>query len=903
MTHLARKMTLVRLTVATLALTLPGALSGCVISDVKCYIDDDKRVLNDNQAPDGPVTQEWCASYCHEQQMPLAGVEYGDQCFCGSKVRDDAQPAAAGDCSMACSASADETCGGSYRIGVFAVNCSGAPLPRPTPPPMLNNPCLNETSDFAKQPWCDHTLPIDERVKDMVSRLTLAEKIQALDTDQPALRSLGLNPYNWWSEATHGISHVRNDDTTPYESNTAFPITTAMSFNRSLWKATGNLIGREARAFMNAGNAWSTYWAPVINLAREPRWGRNIETPGEDPFLTGEYATQFVKGFETNEDDPKYLQASACCKHYVANSMEDSTVAGERHQRYEFNANVTDQDLVDSYLLPFQACVEKGQVSSLMCSYNAVNGVPSCANDWLLQTVARDAWGFDGYITSDCDADANVYNAHHYTATPEEAVAAVLHAGTDVDCTNFVGQHAQTALDKKLITEADIDVRLAFLFRVRMRLAHFDPPSAMSKIPPTAVCTDANREVARDGVRQSVALLKNAGGVLPLAKTLKSLAVLGPTANLSTAISGYYGGNNCDADYPNMVDALAEVVVDTRTALGVPDVKSTDTSGVAAAAALAKAADAVVLCLGTDLSWGREGMDAVNISFSEGQLALLAAVTAAVDTPIVVVTLTATPLDLTPLLSNAKVGAIVHLGQPSVQTRGAADVLFGAASPAGKSIQTVYPAAYQNDISIFDFNMRPGPSAWPRPDCEGPAASCPRGTNPGRTYRFYTGEAVLPFGFGLSYTTFTYAVDTAVSAPQTLSLAPLRELLHATYRATGTHFPRLRDVPTAASYCVHVTNTGSVDADDVVLGFLTPPGAGQGGVPLKTLFGFERVHVKAGQTVSVWLYPSLTDFAFANARGERTPLPGAYAVSFGVRQATAHGMGYAEVALEARLEP
>lgn len=143
----------------------------------------------------------------------------------------------------------------------------------------------------------------------MVSRLTLAEKIDALDTTQKSLKSLGLNPYNWWSEGTHGISHVRNDDTTPYETNTAFPITTAMSFNRSLWKATGNLIGREARAFMNAGNAWSTYWAPVINLAREPRWGRNIETPGEDPYLTGEYATAFVTGFETSEDDPKYIQA------------------------------------------------------------------------------------------------------------------------------------------------------------------------------------------------------------------------------------------------------------------------------------------------------------------------------------------------------------------------------------------------------------------------------------------------------------------------------------------------------------------------------------------------------------------------------------------------------------------
>ena len=194
---------------------------------------------------------------------------------------------------------------------------------------------------------------------------------------------------------------MNNDHTTPYETNFAFPITTAMSFNRSLWKATGAQIGREARAFMNQGNAWSTYWAPVINLAREPRWGRNIETPGEDPYLTGEYATAFVKGFEVSEDDESHLQASACCKHYVANSLEDSRVAGVHHTRYSMDPRISARDLVDSYMRPFQRCVERGQVSSLMCSYNALNGVPTCASRWLLTDVARGAWGFDGYVVSD----------------------------------------------------------------------------------------------------------------------------------------------------------------------------------------------------------------------------------------------------------------------------------------------------------------------------------------------------------------------------------------------------------------------------------------------------------------------------------------------------------------------
>ena len=223
-------------------------------------------------------------------------------------MRPDAKKADTSKCNEPCSANDKEKCGGYWHLGVYAVTCSGTPVPEPKGPPRLVNPCANKTSPFASQPWCDATLPIDARVADMVSRMTIAEKIDSLDTTAKAIPSLGLNAYNWWSEATHGISHVANDADTPYESNFAFPITTAMAFNRSLWRATGAQIGREARAFMNAGNAWSTYWAPVINLAREPRWGRNIETPGEDPYLSGEYAVSFVRGFERAEDDPTHLQ-------------------------------------------------------------------------------------------------------------------------------------------------------------------------------------------------------------------------------------------------------------------------------------------------------------------------------------------------------------------------------------------------------------------------------------------------------------------------------------------------------------------------------------------------------------------------------------------------------------------
>jgi pre-mRNA-splicing factor SYF2/beta-D-xylosidase 4 len=211
-------------------------------------------------------------------------------------------------------------------------------------------------------PWCNATLAIEVRVADMVGRMTLAEKIPNLNTNAPKIDSLGLPAYNWWSESSSGV--MAPVDTTKF----AFPITTGMSFNRTLWQMTGRQIGHEARALMNVGKGLSTFWAPVVNLAREPRWGRNIEVPSEDPYQSGEYAEWFVKGMEQAPEDPYHIQASACCKHYAANSMEHSTECGVTHTRHDYDAKITEQDLVDSYLLPFQACVEKGKVSGLMCS-------------------------------------------------------------------------------------------------------------------------------------------------------------------------------------------------------------------------------------------------------------------------------------------------------------------------------------------------------------------------------------------------------------------------------------------------------------------------------------------------------------------------------------------------------
>ena len=375
------------------------------------------------------------------------------------------------------------------------------------------------------------------------------------------------------------------------------------------------------------------------------------------------------------------------------------------------------------------------------------------------------------------------------------------------------------------------------------------------------------------------------------------MAVIGPNFNLSRADVGYYGPHApCDNNYWTLMDAVEKHSSAKATGVaGVPNVLSEDTSGIAAAVAAAKDADEVILAVGTDLTWAHEEHDAANITFTNAQAELIKQVSAAAKKPVVLIMMTATPLDLTDVLANDKIGAVMHVGQPSVTVVGVGALLFGKVSPAGRTVQTVYPKAYADEVSIFDFNMRPGPSEFPRPDCAGGCGSS-MGTNPGRTYRFYTGKAVVPFGFGLSYTTFTYSPKASATE---VSLARVHEILASTTEA-GRTFPSSKLLAEAAplvNYMVNVTNSGSMDADDVVLGFLVPPNAGKDGAPLQTLFGFERVHVKAGETVQVNLYPELTDFAHTMLDGTKQAVAGEWTVKFGVQETAQHGQGYAEVKL------
>jgi hypothetical protein len=327
-----------------------------------------------------------------------------------------------------------------------------------------------------------------------------------------------------------------------------------------------------------------------------------------------------------------------------------------------------------------------------------------------------------------------VYFNHHYTRTPEEAVRDVLRAGTDIDCGGFVSTYAPSALAQGLITQADIDARLRRSLRVRFRLSHFDPLGPLDRIPPSAICSAASLATAREGARQGAVLVKNDAGALPIplsgggvaapaaagvgaastgagtgagaatagrgaeaaASFAGSVAVIGPNIHLSRSVAGYYGGNSCNGTYHDMVDAVKLYCADVRFTKGVDSPQANaSTAGVTAAVAMGASVDRVILVVGTDLTWAREGHDAESLSFSAGTLALVDAVAAAAKRPVVVVVMTATPLDLSPLLSNQKVGAVLHVGMPSVATLGVGDVLFGtASSPAGRTILTVFPADY-----------------------------------------------------------------------------------------------------------------------------------------------------------------------------------------------------------------
>ena len=377
-----------------------------------------------------------------------------------------------------------------------------------------------------------------------MGRMTLEEKVSQMQDVASAIPRLGVPAYNWWNEALHGVA--RNG----YATNFPQSIGLAATWDTVLMHRIAQVIAIEGRAKYNEAirngdrsrYAGLTFWSPNINIFRDPRWGRGMETFGEDPFLTASMGVEFVEGLQG--DNPKYLELVSTPKHFAVHS-------GPEPMRHEFNVNVSNHDLEDTYLPAFRATIVEGNADSIMCAYNAIDGAPACANSMLLQQHLRGDWKFQGYAVSDCDAVADIARGHHFAGSMEEASALAVKAGTDLDC----GRTYKTlvnAVHEHLLAESDIDAAVVRLFVARMRLGMFDPPEDVpfNKIPYSEVDSAAHRELALQTARESIVLLKNRNETLPLKSSIRKIAVVGPDADLLESIEGNYNGTADDPVTP-----------------------------------------------------------------------------------------------------------------------------------------------------------------------------------------------------------------------------------------------------------------------------------------------------------------------------------------------------------------
>jgi beta-glucosidase len=633
----------------------------------------------------------------------------------------------------------------------------------------------------------------DDRILALVAQMTYAEKIQQLQNHAPAIPRLGLAAYEYWSEGLHGVLTG---------GATSFPQAIALgsTWDPALLQRVASAISDEARGFNARDGKGLTYWSPVINMLRDPRWGRFEESYSEDPFLMARMGVAFVRGLQG--DDPKYLKAVSTPKHFAGNNSE--------YNRHNGSSDIDEQLLHEYYLPAFEATVVEGGAFSVMSAYNSINGVPCAANPLLLHDILRNTWGFKGYVVSDCDAVWDIANSHHWTSTTTEAAAKALQAGTDLNCGGTYPSELQAALDQGLVLEGDVDTALVRVLRARFLLGEFDSAAAVPyrSIGADVIQSQANRSLALEAAREAIVLLKNEGGLLPLDRAaVHSIAVIGPHGD-DVTLGGYSGNPD------HTVSALAGI----RTKLpgvtvayqqGCTVTGSKDQSAMDAAADLARQSDVAIVLVGTTQDVLREEMDRPDWNLPGAQGDLIQAVYAA-NPKTIVVLVTAGPLAVDWAQSNVP-AILTAFYDGQEQGTAIADALFGDFNPGGKLTTTWYTG----DTTlppIGDYDLRKG-----------------------RTYLYYEGAPLYPFGHGLSYTTFAYGkfrVDPAVVAP------------------TGS-----------TTITVDVRNAGSRPGDEIVQlyahdAFASVPR------PIKELRGFQRIHLDPGQSRTVTFTLAAKDLAF-----------------------------------------
>lgn len=670
------------------------------------------------------------------------------------------------------------------------------------------------------------TQPPEVRAADLVARLTLDEKISQMQHAAPAVDRLGIPEYNWWNECLHGVGRAGTA--------TVFPqaIALAATWNTDLLAEVVTAIGDEGRAkhheAARSGNRSQyyglTFWTPNINIFRDPRWGRGQETYGEDPYLTARFGVTFVKYLQG--DDPKYLKAAACAKHYAVHS-------GPENGRHYFNAVASPRDLWDTYLPAFEALVTEAKVEAVMGAYNRSNGEPCCASPTLLEEILRQRWGFQGHVVSDCWAIDDIFKHHRVVETAEEAVALAVNAGCDLECGCAYGALVG-AVEQGLIDEPTIDRALTRLMTTRFRLGLFDPDEAVpyAAIPYSVNDSAEHAALALRTARESMVLLKNEAGFLPLPKTLKRVAVIGPNADDLHVLLGNYNGTPS-----NPVTPLAGIRAKLPDAEVVyargSSVWGSHTEGYDEALRAARDAEVIIYAGGLSQAIeGEEGQhesvpddeksmgDRVDIVLPPLQQNLLEQLHQ-LGKPVVLVLINGGAVSVP--WANAHLPAILEAWYPG-QAAGTAiaDVLFGDYNPGGRLPVTVYRSL--DDLPGFhDYDM----------------------TN--RTYRYFTGEPLYPFGYGLSYTDFAYR-----------NLRLSRETL-----ADGQ----------ALAVTVDVQNVGQRSGDEVAQLYLRHLNASIP-APRHSLQGFQRLALQPGETRRVTFTLESRQFSLVSAAGERVLEPG-----------------------------
>ncbi len=683
----------------------------------------------------------------------------------------------------------------------------------------------------------DYEQPIEVRVKGLVAAMTLEEKVSQMLYEAPAVERLGIPAYNWWNECLHGVGRAGIA--------TVFPqaIGMAATWNTGLIHHVATIISDEARSKHHDAIRQDnrdiyyglTFWTPNINIFRDPRWGRGQETYGEDPYLTGRMAVSFITGLQG--DHPRYLKTAACVKHYAVHSGPDDI-------RHHFDAEVSDKDLWETYLPAFETGVREAKVEAVMGAYNRTNGEPCCASPTLLEEILRQRWGFDGHVVSDCWAIIDIYKHHQVVETREEAAALAVKFGCDLNCGCAFDALAE-AVEQGFIAEAEIDRSVQRLFTTRFRLGMFDPPEMVpyTQIPIEVNDAPEHRALALQTARESMVLLKNDGDFLPLSKDLGTIAVIGPNANDAEVLFGNYNGTPSKSTTP--LDGIRTLVSPQTKVLYERGclVAGDDASGYSQAVAAAEKAD-VVLFFGGLSQWleseegsedgvpeGEQGQaDRTYIDLPPVQEELLRAVHAT-GTPVVLVLLNGSAVSVN--WADQHLPAILEAWYPGEEGGTAvAEVLLGDYNPGGRLPVTFYKSL--DDLPPFeDYRME------------------------NRTYRYFRGEPLFPFGHGLSYTTFAYS-----------NLRFSAESIKAGDSLTVS---------------VDVQNTGQRAGDEVVQLYISDVEASVR-VPIRQLQGFTRINLQPGEvrTLDFDLQPE--QFALVDNQGERIVEPGQFQISVGGRQ-------------------